>query len=269
MPATGIYCSLVLVCFFVSCQNQTVTQVNNGNDKKDAASSYAKESSKVNSKKYFGTLREGTYRDFNNVDTSIHLILRLKKINALKYYYSIDCFSSDGYMIWDNDYPINSGVIQIDTLTKIYHFLSVGDTRLDSIYMEKTAENIIALFFRTKNLGQKKMDFEFRRKEMFDLFDNDVYNTRICFANLDKIKNVELNCYEFPDEESKFKKINFKNKEFIIKAASIYSYESKLCTYSLVYLNKKSKATLQWVYDDWNDHLWIKFSDLKFFKQKK
>lgn len=269
MLTSRIYCFLVLICFFTSCQNQIVKQVNNGNDKKDSVGSYAKELSNFDSKKFFGELREGTYRDFNNVDTSIHLILRLKKINNLKYYYSIDCFTSEGYMTWNNDYPINSGIIQIDSLTKSYNFLSIGDIRLDSIYMEKTSENSIELFFRTKNLGQKKMNFEFRRKEMFDIFDNDVYKTRICFTNLDGKENVELNCYEFPDKDSKLRKLNFKNKEFIIRAANIYSYDSKLCTYSLIYLNKKTNATPQWGYDDWNDHLWINFSDLKFFKEKR
>jgi len=271
IPVIGPYCILSISCFFLSCQNQNEKQVssNNVNEKKEVTNSNYQESLKIDSKKYFGELHEGTYRDFNNVDTSIHLILRLKKINNLKYYYSIDCFTSEGYMTWNNDYPINSGVIKIDNQSKNYQFLSVGDTRLDSIDMKKTSENNIELLFRTKNLGQKKMNFAFRRKEMFDILDNDVYHTIICFANLEGKENVELNCYEFPDEESKFKKIIFKNSELIIRAANVYSYDSKLCTYSLIYLNRKPNATPQWGYDDWNDHLWIKFSDLKFFKEKK
>ena len=271
IPVIAPYCILSISCFFLSCQNQNEKQVssNNVNEKKEVTNSNYQESLKIDSKKYFGELREGTYRDFNNADTSIHLILRLKKINDLKYYYSIDCFTSEGYMTWNNDYPINSGVIQIDNLNKNYRFLSIGDTRLDSIEMEKTSKNNIELFFRTKNLGQKKMNFAFRRKEMFDIFDNDVYHTIICFSNLEGKENVELNCYEFPDEESKFKKIIFKNSELIIRAANVYSYDSKLCTYSLIYLNRKPNATPQWGYDDWNDHLWIKFSDLKSFKEKK
>lgn len=255
----------ILMLLFISSCTNIATQSNTStvNSHQDSTGNSSSNKMKI----VLDSLQEGTYEEIRekSLDTSVILLLRLKKVSKNKYYYTIDCFDTSGYMVFHtNIYPINSGIFELDNFKSYYHFNSVVDSRVEKIDLASISKDTLALEIDTKFLGKRNMIFVLRKKNVFELFNYDAYRTKLCYLELNGKENVSINFYEYPDETSKMKKITLKNKEFVIFANDIYELGSHNYLYSLVYF-KKNKKSQNYDYEDFDEHMWIKASDSKYF----